>query len=122
MNTNTNVDIKVTELIDVKAPYDTVRGYASDPTLLAGWNNEFTGYELVPAGDDTEPVKFCCTTRGGGDATWKVTLTEGDASGITHVEADIEARRGRPDAARADLPEAEVGRTVRWRETAGVGR
>ncbi len=89
MNTNTDVIIDVSKSIDVNAPREIVLQYASDPVLLAQWNNECTGYVLDSAGDHREPVSFTCTTRHGGKATWKLTLTTTDDSGTTHVDAEI---------------------------------
>jgi hypothetical protein len=89
---------KTTEVtISVTAPRDTVRRFARDPALLAEWNNEYIGcIECVPgpADSQTDTVSFCGTARLGGDAKWKLTLTEPNNKGITQVEAEIEEETG----------------------------
>jgi hypothetical protein len=69
-----------------------VRDFASDPTLLAEWNNEYIGCTLDSAEDHAESVSFSCATRRGDKAQWKLTLKEHDGSNITEVDAKITIR------------------------------
>lgn len=92
MNANTSIDI--TQSINVNAPRRVVLRYASDPALLAKWNNDYTGYVLDSAGDHGKEVSFRCTTRHGGSATWKLTLTRADANGIVQVNAELNEETG----------------------------
>jgi hypothetical protein len=80
----------INEIVDVTAPRDIVLRYASDPALLAEWNNEYIGCFPDSAESRPETVRFRCTTRRGGSATWKLTVTESDDSRTTHVDAEVE--------------------------------
>jgi hypothetical protein len=99
MKTNT----KVSTDTDVTAARDIVLHFASDPALLAEWNNEYIGCVLDPAEGHAEAVSFCCKTRRGGNATWNLTLERCDGSEITHVDAEIEIK-----------DETGVRRPLRW--------
>jgi hypothetical protein len=96
MDTNNNASIGVSGSIEViippikvMAPRYVVRHFASDPALLAEWNNEYIGCTLDSAEDHAEAVRFSCITRRGDKAQWKLTLKERDGSEITEVDAKI---------------------------------
>jgi hypothetical protein len=74
----------------VNAPLGIVRRFASDPVLLAQWNNEYTGCVLDPPGDDGRVVAFrCAAVRGGQRVRWNLTLTPAGDGKATHVKAEI---------------------------------
>jgi hypothetical protein len=77
---------------DVAASQETVFHFASDPTLLAEWNNEYV--ECGPAAIHGEEVIFRCRTRRGDVATWTLKVSERVHGRITHVAATIEEDTG----------------------------
>ena len=83
METTTTACIKTT------APRDIVLRFASDPALLAEWNNEYIGCALIPAESDADTIVFTGDARRGGTATWKLTLAGPDGKGITKVVAEV---------------------------------
>lgn len=80
--------------IEVTAPPGTVLPFASDPALLAGWNNEYTGCIPEPPGDQEWTASFTCTALHGGPATWKLLLMEEEDGRATHIHARIEEEIG----------------------------
>jgi hypothetical protein len=80
--------------IDVIAPRKTVLRFASDPVLLAEWNNEYTGCVLEPAEPGTDTVVFTGTARRGGTVTWQLTLVGADDNRITRVVAEVTEETG----------------------------
>jgi hypothetical protein len=93
MKTNKRPETVIKGAAHVTAPRDLVHGYVSDPVLLAEWNNEYTECVLDSDTNPAEPVRFHCTSRRGGEAKWKLTLTGPDDSGITHVNAEIKIKK-----------------------------
>lgn len=73
---------------DVAARREIVFRFASDPALLAEWNNEYI--ECGPAAVQDEEVIFRGKTRQGDVATWTLKVSERVAGRITHVAATIE--------------------------------
>jgi hypothetical protein len=73
---------------DVAASREIVLRFASDPALLAEWNNEYI--ECGPAGTQGDEVMFRCRTSRGDAATWTLRVSEPVDGRITRVAAMIE--------------------------------
>jgi hypothetical protein len=73
---------------DVAASREVVLRFASDPALLAEWNNEYI--ECGPAGVQGEEVMFRCRTPRGDAATWTLKVSERVHDRVTHVDAMVE--------------------------------
>jgi hypothetical protein len=76
--------------IDVAASREIVHRYASDPALLAEWNNEYI--ECGAAEPHEHGVIFRCKTHCGDEATW--TLDVSFHGSMTHVHATIDKHTG----------------------------
>jgi hypothetical protein len=76
--------------IDVTAPGGIVLRLASDPALLAEWNNEYTECGPVRAHDGE--VMFRCGTPRGDAATWTLRISEVVRGKVTRVTATVEER------------------------------
>jgi hypothetical protein len=74
---------------EIAAPRHTVLRFASDPVLLAEWNNDYTGCALKRAECREDTIVFGGTTRRGDTATWTLTLNDLD-NGTIEVIADVE--------------------------------
>lgn len=84
------MEITIRGSIDVAARRSTVLRFASDPALLAEWNNEYIECVPLSGGGNAKEARFRCLTRRGGEATWTLTVHEADDREITRVVARIE--------------------------------
>jgi hypothetical protein len=80
--------------IDVIAPRKTVLRFASDPVLLAEWNNEYIRCAPGPTKPSTDTIVFTGSARRGGTATWKLTLERTGDYRITRVVAEVTEETG----------------------------
>jgi hypothetical protein len=78
--------------IDVAASHEIVLRVASDPALLAEWNNEYIGCGAAKPQEDG--VIFRCKTHCGDKAMWRLKVSKRFHGSITHVDATIEEHTG----------------------------
>jgi Polyketide cyclase / dehydrase and lipid transport len=103
--------------ISIGAPHATVLRFASDPGLLAEWNNEYISCGPARGPSGTGVLTFRCAARWGGDALWKLTLTERTNKGVTRVDAKVYEKTSVRDPRRWLQIPGKSGRKARLTET-----
>src|SRR5579862_6692977 len=83
------------ESVKINAPRDTVLRFASDPVLLADWDNKYIECGLTQAECHDDTISFTRCSRRGGEADWKLTVEGPDNKGITEVTACVTEETGR---------------------------